>query len=138
MNLENEAVLEVSFTYLYPMREDNPMITDFVRRWQEVEEIMGHDYPPQLITRIGTILSSNGIRHSHAGIIAHDAVDETGQIKSTKAITFEAPLSAKDISNAGYRIGPVAARALLEFAIRLQARCEAGQTPRQIMPTSTN
>jgi hypothetical protein len=136
MNLENEPRLEVSFTYLYPMRVDHPSRADFDRRRQEVVDVMGDDYSPALITRISTMLSGNsGVRYSREGVVSHNAYQENGIYGSVKAITFEAPLTVEKVCKVGRGIGPVAARALISFAVALHEQCEAGQSPRHTKPT---
>ncbi len=138
MSRMSELTIESGFTYLYPMRQDDPVMADFDRRREEVIDIMGVGYPKAMITRIGTILSSNGLRHSTQGIILHDAYYEDGQMGCAKAITFESGLTVDKIVKAGQRVGPLAAIALLEFALELQGRLEAGQAPERPAPTSIN
>ena len=123
MSLESEPALEVPFTYLLPMRRDNPAFADFSQLDRDVNKVMGDGYPTVLVTRINTMLAGNGIDFAK-GIVLHSAWQESGRVGSVKAVTFEAPLSVERICSSARGIGPVAARALVEFAVRLQIHCE--------------
>lgn len=126
MSLENEPILEIPFTYLLPMRRDNPAFADFSQLDRDVSKVMGDDYPLVLVTRVNTMLAGNGLDFAK-GITLHSAWQESGRVGSVKAVTFQAPLSVERISSSARGIGPVAARALVEFAVRMQVHCETPQ-----------
>ena len=125
MNVEREPVLEIPFTYLLPMREDNPAFADFDRLYCDVREVMGEDYPSALITRINTMLAGNGLSERSTGVDIHYAQQESGEPGSVKAVTFNAPLTIEQVSHTGRYIGPVAARALVQFAVPLRIKGSA-------------
>ena len=120
MSYEQEPVLEAPFTYLLPMREDMPGFADFKEMRAEVTDIMGEDYPSPQITRICTMLAGNGL-DGNWSVRLHRAKREDGRWGSVKAVSFIGePLTVEKVAKNAKGIGPVAARYLVEFAVRLQ------------------
>lgn len=136
MNREGEPQLDISFTYLFPMRTDNPAFADFNSLREEITEVMEKDYPAILVSRISSMLAGNGLSGRRTGVEFHNAKQESGLPGSVKAVTFNAPLNGERIKHKGLRIGEQRACALVEFAIRLQQQCEAGELPQRAEPTS--
>lgn len=123
---ENEPQLETPFTYLLPMREDRPEFVDFEEMRKEVVDIMGPDYPRQLITRIVSIVGgANGIEGTVYGMTVHRTEQANGRPGGVKAVSFwRTPLTVERLSKHGRLIGPVAARAVVDFASKLQEYAE--------------
>lgn len=128
MSYEQEPVLEAPFTYLLPMREDLPGFADFKEMRAEVTDVMGKDCPSPQITRICTMLAGNGL-DGHWSVRLHRAKQVDGRWGSVRAVSFIGdPLTVEDVAKDGRGIGPVAARFLIEFAVRLQEFGERGRT----------
>ncbi len=136
MSPETDPLLEVPFTYLLPMREDNPAFADFEALRDEVIDVMGEEYPSPLVTRINTMLAGNSVGWRGGGVKTYYAMQESGYPGSVRAITFDAPLSVERLSSSNRGIGQVAARALIGFAVGLQADLQAGHGPKRSKVTS--
>ena len=130
-----ELETNVAYTYLLPMRLDNPAYVDFNELKAEITDIMGRSCTPMMVGRLVTILGAGqGLANTSEKIEVHHARQLSGQQGGVKAISFLAPgVTVEDVRyapGAGVgRIEKASAAAVISFANRFQRNQEKPPYP---------